>query len=260
MPVHDEGGVGHDPSVTQYATDANLAARQRLWNESHREPAFDLFEWVLSLVPARGRTVEVGCGNGSYLARRPGAVGVDLSMGMLASVTSANPLVNADAQCLPFTDGAFDVVLAPHMLYHVPDRRAAAHELRRITRRGGVCVAVTNGGNARHQLKSLVESVVGNGWRWARDPEAEFKLENGAEQLAVAFESVERLDAPTVTTYVTDPDLLAAYVGSIADAYEASAGVPWSTVVDACRARATDVIERDGAFVITGAVGAFVCR
>ena len=34
---------------TQYATDANLAKRQRLWSESRRDPEFDLYLWVLDL-------------------------------------------------------------------------------------------------------------------------------------------------------------------------------------------------------------------
>jgi ubiquinone/menaquinone biosynthesis C-methylase UbiE len=43
---------------------------------------------------------------------------------MLRGVGEHPRLVNADATRLPFGDAAFDVVLAPHMLYHVPDRTA----------------------------------------------------------------------------------------------------------------------------------------
>ncbi len=46
-------------------------------------------------------------------------------------------LTVADAARLPLADGVADVTLAAHMLYHVPDRRAAAAELRRVTRPGG---------------------------------------------------------------------------------------------------------------------------
>jgi hypothetical protein len=35
---------------------------------------------------------------------------------------------------LPLADGVADVTLGPHMLYHVPDRMAAAREFRRVTR------------------------------------------------------------------------------------------------------------------------------
>lgn len=40
----------------------------------------------------------------------------------------------------PFGDGTFDIAAALMMLYHVPDRVAAAAELRRVVRPGGVLV------------------------------------------------------------------------------------------------------------------------
>src|SRR5690349_6188727 len=136
--------------VAQYTTDANLAKRQRLWQVSERSIEFDLFDWVAGMIEGTD-VLDVGCGNGAYLRRIPGAIGMDLSLGMLdtARPTGA-PLVNGDAQALPFAGASFDTVIAPHMLYHVPDRRLAARELRRVLRPGGVCVAVTNGANA-HQ-------------------------------------------------------------------------------------------------------------
>lgn len=53
------------------------------------------------------------------------------------SVVHGTKLVNADVVDLPFISRAFDVVLAPHMLYHVTDRRAAASEIRRVPQPGG---------------------------------------------------------------------------------------------------------------------------
>ena len=251
-----------------YATDVNLRKRQRLWLESRQEPATPLYRWVLSLVglPADdGRSVvEVGCGNGRYLELVSGAVGVDLSLGMLSTARAwapRSPLVNADAQHLPLASAAFDVVLAPHMLYHVPDRTAAAYELRRILRDGGVCVAVTNSKQTQSQLREMIGDAIGNEWRWPNAMGAAFSLENGAEQLAVAFSSVEVVPAPRSATFVTDADLLADYVDSIRDAYEADVSwTTWDAVVAECRRRCADAIEREGAFRIDGAAGAFVCR
>ncbi len=120
---------------TQYATDANLAKRQRLWTESRRDPDFDLYPWVLDLAGVHDgdtRTVlDVGCGNGVYerLLRTRGHVGprvaVDLSGGMLSLVTDA-ARVNADVQSLPFADDAFDVVLAAHAVPRSRPRRRGA--------------------------------------------------------------------------------------------------------------------------------------
>jgi SAM-dependent methyltransferase len=256
--------VGHDASVTQYETDANLAARQALWTRSPREGSFDAFQWLAALVEGE-RVVELGCGNGRYLAAIPGCIGVDLSMGMLDAARArvpGRPLVQGDAQAIPFADGSLDTVLAPMMLYHVPDRALAAREMRRVLRPGGVAIATTNSDAAHAELKALVEDVVGNGWRWRRPSADDFSMESGAAQLAVAFDSVERLDYTPTMVHVVDADLLAAYVGSVADPYAAQveSWTTWDDVIEECRRRAAEMIARDGSFDIGLRGGAFVCR
>lgn len=251
---------------TQYLTEDNLLARQRLWASSPRDHDFPFHEWVVGLagIGATDRVIEVGCGNGAYLARVPNALGIDLSLGMLAAARrqTASPLVNGDAESLPFADGAFDVVLAPHMLYHVPDREAAAREMRRVLREGGVCVAATNGEGNHRQMTEMLMDVVGHGWRWNRPSDFAFSMENGAAQLRAGFDSVETIYADSSTFHVRDADLYAGYVASIADHYEdeVSAWIAWSDVVAECRRRAAEIIDRDGALDISTSVGAFICR
>jgi SAM-dependent methyltransferase len=124
----------------QYADDRNLRARQRLW--LYQSPPFDMVGRVLDLAGLSPglRVLDAGCGNGAYLrATRDWhvrAAGCDLSLGMLRA--AAHPvLFNADVVALPVAGASFDVVLAPHMLYHVPDRASAARELRRALIPGG---------------------------------------------------------------------------------------------------------------------------
>jgi SAM-dependent methyltransferase len=250
--------------VTQYETDANLAARQRLWGRSPREGTFDTFAWLASMVEG-DRVVEIGCGNGRYLERVDGCIGMDLSMGMLDAARGRvpeRPLVQGDAQALPFPDAAFDTVLAPMMLYHVPDRAQAAREMHRVLRPGGVAIATTNSDRAHQSLRDLVEAVVGNGWRWGRVSSDVFSMENGAAQLAVAFDSVEPIDYPPTVVHVVDADLLADYVWSCADPWadDVRGWISWDDVIEECRRRARDAIERDGSFDIELRGGAFVCR
>jgi SAM-dependent methyltransferase len=76
---------------TQYKTDANLAARQAIY--AYQRPRVDLAACVLDLAAPgpSGTIVDVGCGNGLYLAElaRRGfggrVLGLDLSPGMLAA-------------------------------------------------------------------------------------------------------------------------------------------------------------------------------
>lgn len=48
--------------------------------------------------------------------------------------------VRTDLTALPFADEAFDVVVASHVLEHIPDETGAVNELARVTRRGGIAV------------------------------------------------------------------------------------------------------------------------
>jgi SAM-dependent methyltransferase len=250
---------------TQYATEVNLRARQRLWELSRYDPPFSLYPWVIELAALRGNEaiLEVGCGNGPYLERVT-AVGLDVSLGMLAAARrrARGPLVAGDAVALPFGRESFDVVLAPHMLYHVEDRPEAMRELRRVLRAGGVCIAVTNGVHNHRELVELVEAVVGHDWRWRQPSVSGFSLENGAGQLRSAFAHVERVDSPPVVVTVSDARALADYVASVGDYYETEVAewLSWAEVVEECRRRASEVIDRDGAFKISAAVGAFICR
>jgi SAM-dependent methyltransferase len=256
---------------TQYLTDANLRARQRLWD--HQQPPFDLVSWVLELAGLRpgstARVLDVGCGNGKYLTqlrtRGIDVVGCDLSKGMLAAAAAHDTkLVNADVTRLPFKDSAFDVVLAPHMLYHVSDRQAAASEMRRVLRRGGRCVVVTNGTDHVRALRSLVESAVQlatPGWEM-RDPSTKaFSLENGADQLRTAFRHVTCIHAGDAAPVVlTDASVAADYVASTEDLYQPQTARPWSEVVDDVRRSVQRAIDDSGSFVVRGRSGAFVCE
>ena len=255
---------------TQYVSDVNLRARQRLWE--HQVPPFDLISWVLELAGlgpgSTQRVLDVGCGNGLYLAKMRSwglaAIGCDLSTGMLASARAWNPdLVIADVIRLPFASSAFDVIVAPHMLYHVADRQAAASEMRRVTRPGGRCVVVTNGANHLGSLRSLVEAAVRvatPGWEMRNPSTHVFSLDNGEDQLRSAFTDVACIRATGAAPVVlTDASVAAEYVMSVADHYQAETTRPWSEVADDVDRAVRQQIDANGSFVIHGHSGAFIC-
>lgn len=252
--------------AAQYADDRNLRARQRFWH--YQRPPFDTVAWVLDLVhmPAGLRVLDAGCGNGEYLRglrdRQVRAIGCDLSLGMLRA--SAHPArLNADITALPLRDGAVEVALAIHMLYHVPDREAAVRELRRVLAPGGVCVAVTNGARELLSLRRLTEQAVSQatpGWRMRRATHA-FTAENAAPQLGAAFSSVTcARPASMPPVVIRDPALAADFVASWASFYQHETARPWADVVTDVRAQVQAIIDRDGAFITSGDLAAFICR
>jgi SAM-dependent methyltransferase len=252
---------------TQYADDRNLRARQRLW--LHQSPPFDLVRWVLDIAELSPgmRVLDAGCGNGAYLRamrdRHIRAVGCDLSLGMLKAA-AIPPLLNADVVALPVASASFDVVLAAHMLYHVPDRASAARELRRALIPGGICIAVTSGSQHLRSLRHLVEQAAGAGtagWQM-RDPSMHvFSLENGAAQLGVAFDSVTCVRPGRAgRVIIRDAAVAADYVASVADHYQDQVARPWQDVVADVRRAVQTAISQKGAFVTAGDTGAFVCQ
>ncbi len=269
VATHHTGVMSLNPP-TQYATADNLRARQRLWEV--QQPRFDLVGWVLDIaqldVSSDRLALDVGCGNGAYLAelRRRGitAIGCDLSPGMLDAARPHPALINADVTSLPLRTASFDLVLAPHMLYHVDDRERAAAELRRVTAPGGRCIVVTNGSGHLRSLRALLETAVRRttpDWEMRSPSTHVFSLDNGADLLRRAFEEVNVVrPGDGVTVALTDASIAADYVASTADHYEPETTRPWSEIVDEVRTEIQREIDTNGSFTVSGDTGAFICR
>lgn len=88
-----------------------------------------------------GRTLEVGAGTGlqfkAYELAPAAAIDIDLAALKRAKKRGAMPLVCADAQALPFRDGAFDSVVESLAFCSIPEPQTALHEVRRVLRKGG---------------------------------------------------------------------------------------------------------------------------
>jgi SAM-dependent methyltransferase len=253
----------------QYRTDTNLAARQSIY--AYQEPRIDLVGAVLDLAGLSGteRVADIGCGNGLYLAeltRRGHAgrlLGLDLSPGMLAVTRVATPdagLLAGDAARLPLADGAADVTLAPHMLYHVQNRPAAARELRRITRQGGQLLVVLNDPDHLAELAALVNAAaIGAGLPDGVASE-EYRiylamtLDKGADLLASVFSTVH-VHHFAAELLLPDSEPVAAYVASMRTTQEMPdpAGFVESVIGHI-------PFGPDGLFRVTTHSGLLICR
>jgi hypothetical protein len=94
------------------------------------------------------------------------------------------------------------------------------------------------------------------------DPAARaFSLDNGQALLEEAFDSVRcvRPDAP-MRIVIRDPEVVAGYVASVADYYEADVTRPWAEVTESVRQQVAAIIERNRAFITRADVGAFICQ
>lgn len=148
--------------------------------------------------------LELGCGPAglwkSNIERVPAGLNItlsDFSPGMLEDArvslgenASRFSFEQIDAQEIPREDAAFDLLLANHMLYHVPDREKAYREISRVLKPGGRFCASTVGERSLHELKELAKAYdaqipFGNHFK------AEFVLQRGAAELERFFSEVE---------------------------------------------------------------------
>ena len=120
------------------------------------------------LLPARSqlRTLDLACGTGAWSvhwrARGDVVTGVDFDLDLLVRARQRPKLTHpggfhgvvADATCLPFARGSFDLVIMNSLLEHVPDWQAAVREAARVVAPGGVLVIHTT--NVVHPFQGEV--------------------------------------------------------------------------------------------------------
>jgi SAM-dependent methyltransferase len=219
--------------------------------------------------PQEGAILEVGCGPGWLWAEAavnlPPSLRLtltDLSPGMVEvardriSALSQFKTVEArvvDAQELPFDEATFDVVIANHMLYHVPNPVRAVAELARVLRPDGSLMAATVGPRHLRELWEIRSEVFG-GPPMSRNP-ASFGSVTGEPILRTCFASVEWREYAD-TLRCTDPDEVVAFLTSAPPGEDASV----DQLRDLQRAVERRFREGKGVFEISKETGAFLAR
>ncbi|HTK16496.1 MAG TPA: class I SAM-dependent methyltransferase [Acidimicrobiia bacterium] len=268
-----ENGTSRDYIAHQYGDDRNLAARQSIY--AFQRPRLNLHGSSIELAELSGdeSVLDVGCGNGRYLAglrsrgHRGLVCGADLSEGMLRSARPDSgdaPLLVTDAQALPFASESFDVLLAMHMLYHVPDRARALTEMRRVLRPGGVALVLTNSLLHFQELDELLiecaAATVGASRVRDRTSLTRFKIEDGSEELQAVFSDV-RLHRFSSELLIDKAEPVVAYARSMGMfVMDRGGSHELDEIVVELDRRVAAKIEADGAFRISTVCGCFVCR
>lgn len=248
----------------QYADPSRLGVRSAL-HQRFATATVPLVHFLADLIDwsVVRDALDVGTGAGGFWDNpvTPRSVTLtlaDLSPGMVDAATARARSLGydrvtgreCDAQALPFPDASFDVVVANHMLYHVPDPDRAIAELARVLRPDGVLLASTNGRGHMDQVVEATAEVFGDHHEGLADV---FGIDSGERRLRRAFTSLvwHAFDNDLV---VTDLGAVLAYARSFPPAENGSD----EEVIDLRRA-----LERrfvDGRLLVRTRTGAFVCR
>ena len=152
---------------------------------------------LLTHLPPRSSVLEVGSGDGFFavLAALQGlhVTGVDLSAGNVDrareaasknGVQGSCTFLQADAEALPFEDSSFDVVVASHVLEHLPDFDKGVGEVYRVCRKTAVIALPT-------PLNASAVVVLGGGNFWQMSRRSLLAFPVGAVRVLAALVSGE---------------------------------------------------------------------
>lgn len=250
----------------QYRDASNLNARLELHRRFSTNP-YGWFPWIFDIfetLPDPARVLELGCGPGymwkECIERIPDGWSItlsDFSEGMvdaawrnLVVTGRAFKYEQIDAQSIPYPDETFDIVIANHMLFHVPDRPRAFAEIYRVLKSGGHLIATTAGNGHLAEIRNWRKSI-------SLDTdilslESPFTLDNGFEQITPFFSQVEikRYDDDL---RVTDIEPLMAYIHSGFREEELS-----ELALIELRQELEDILSKKGEIFITKDSGLFL--
>jgi len=255
----------------QYATAQNLNTRASL-HALFSTNKQGWGSWVFQQYCLRpGMSVlELGCGSAGLWAGRAGELrGVklllsDFSEGMLQTAREnigERPGLSyerIDAQDIPHPDASFDMVVANHMLYHVPDIDKALGEIARVLKPGGTLYATTLGEGNMPELIGLLRRF-DPAIDFAQDAITDaFGLESGEARLRRHFDHVE-VRRYEDSLHVTRAQPLVDYVlssqgiGNVNDVVTGEKAALFARYIE-------DIIEREGAIDITKDAGMLLAQ
>ena len=159
---------------SQYKSADKLKARIAL-HEKYGQGKIDFHRWLFEHIDIKddARVLELGTGSARvWLQNRtriPQAWDItlsDFSEGMLAE--AKNNLADIDhefefrqidIQNIPFADDSFDMLMANHMLYHVPDIDKAISEVKRVLKPKGKFYAAANAKGNMLELRQMLNDI-----------------------------------------------------------------------------------------------------
>ncbi len=200
--------------------------------EAHAQARYSLEPYVRGFAKFDGgdkRVLEIGIGMGAdhleWAKSRPKQlVGIDLTpraaewtKKRLAVYGLHSDVEVADAECLPFADGSFDIVYAYGCLHHSPNTAQAIREVHRVLKRGGEAriLIYHKWSLVGYMLWIRYALLTGRPWRSLKSVYAEHLESPGTKafSLAEAREMCRPFSSVTAWTSLSMGDLLQGAVG-----------------------------------------------
>ena len=256
-----------------YATDRNLRVLEETCAR-YAVPSTDYAAWTLATLDWAGDEVilDIGAGSGSHYSRliqsQPQVeyFALDLSPSLLRKHPGdADQLAVGDALRLPYADACFDVVMANHVLYHLPDIDSALAEIKRVLKPDGRILASADSLHSTEELQVLIRRAIvllsenGSQAQPLGLPSDAFALENGTRILARHFYAVVRHDLPRQLVFDSVEPALD-FLESMRDLrqHNLPADVSWDDMMLIMQQQMSQLLQLLGSLEINIACGALV--
>lgn len=245
-----------------YVKEDTLTTRIGLHDQYSVNP-YGFGNWIFDQYAFKdgAKILELGCGTAVIWRGRerrlPQNVEITLSDFSPLMVEKAKELLHdnpvfsfqqIDIQDIPYDGELFDMVIANHMLYHVPDIGRALSEVKRVLKESGRFYASTLGKMSLQELNDIYLKLKDKA-SFSFSKDIAFTLENGFELLAPYFGHIEQRQYID-SLEVTDLDDLIAYIKSYND-------IPASINDELRRLVSKGFV--DGVFRIRKEQGIFIC-
>ncbi|MVX62672.1 methyltransferase domain-containing protein [Clostridium chromiireducens] len=211
----------------QYKSDKNLNLRSNL--HSYNINKIDWDKWCFNQMhfPDQAKVLELGCGVGKLWYKNKDSINKELSITLsdfsksmlkiaknrLKEIDYKFTFQEINAENIPYKDGSFDVVIAQHMIYFVPNIEKALSEIRRVLSPGGIFYVTANSCKSMYELNELAENFAPNLGLDSNGFSNRFDLENGRAILQKYFNKIdiEVLDGKII---VNDAEPVVSYKAS----------------------------------------------
>lgn len=189
----------------QYKNDKNLNLRTNLHRYNINKIDWDIWCFEKMKFSKHNKILELGCGNGKLWLKNKEKIDKtlditlsDFSKSMLKATRNNLKYINhpfkyeeINAEEIPYEDETFDMIIAEHMLYFVPNIEKALNEMKRVLKSRGKLYITTNSCNTMHELNELSEQFAPNLGLSNNGFSERFDLENGESILKSYFNIVK---------------------------------------------------------------------
>lgn len=204
----------------QFSTDNNLVFRIDFYSKYDTAPQ-KFSDWLFEKYrfSENDTILELGCGNGYHWDNRIDMLPLgcelilsDISDGMINEVRrkygdKGVTVKKIDIQSIPYDSNSVDVIIANHMLFHVPDLSKALSEICRVLRAGGLFYAATDSNEGiRPYLHDVLTRFDSSNKAFTE--KFSFNLENGMEMLQDLFTSVHKFEYDFPLSVTDTKDLM----------------------------------------------------